>query len=172
MTEIITARLLIRNTSKEETRRIAELNDPDHSASYLNSLSAEDRNIIFQDADTVKELLTRLAATVGDGDAISYGAWLASEMIGYITLNNYTSEMPDLQIEMDPVYQGQGYGYEFLSALTKHLFDNGYAKFRYAVMPNNAASIALVEKVGGTLQTPDSNAERLLFRTYHIIKSN
>ena len=172
MIEILTARLLIRSASREETMRIAELNDPEHSSSYLNSLSAEDRDIIFQDADAVKELLSRLAATVGDGDAVSYGAWLDSEMIGYITLNNCTSDMPDLQIEMAPEYQGQGYGYEFLSALTKHLFDSGYAKLRYAVMPNNTASIALVEKAGGILQTPDSNAERLLFWTYHILKSN
>lgn len=170
MTEIVTARLSIRKALKEETKAIAELNDPDRSSSYLNSLSAEDRDIIFRDAEAVKKLLAQLAATVGDGDAVSYGAWLGAEMIGYVTLNNCTSEMPDLQIEMAPAYQGKGYGYEFLSALIDYLFIVGYQKFRYAVMPSNAASIALVEKIGGVLQTPESEAERLLLKTYHIVR--
>ena len=89
-------------------------------------------------------------------------------MIGYISLTNYTSQLPDLQIELAPAYQGQGYGYEFLSSLIDHLFATGYTRFRYAVMPNNKASIALVEKAGGRLQEPVSEAERLLLRTYHI----
>lgn len=170
MTEIVTARLSIRKALKEETRAIAELNDPDRSSSYLNSLSVEDRDIIFQDTEAVKKLLALLAATVGNGDALSYGAWLDAEMIGYVTLNNCMSEMPDLQIEMAPAYQGKGYGYEFLSALIDYLFITGYKKFRYAVMPSNAASIALVEKSGGVLQNPESEAERLLLKTYHIVR--
>lgn len=58
----------------------------------------------------------------------------------------------------------------FLSALMRYLFETGYCRFHYAVMPDNAASIALVEKVGGILQPLKSEAERLLFKTYHIIK--
>lgn len=170
MAEIKTTRLVIRKASREETKIIAGMNNADRSASYLNSLSTEDRDIIFRDADAVKELLVRLAATVGDGAALSYGAWLGSEIIGYVTLNNCTSEMPDLQIEMDPAHQGKGYGYEFLSALLDYLFITGYKKFRYAVMPSNAASIALVEKIGGVLQQPESEAERLLLKTYYIEK--
>lgn len=170
MVELVTERLMIRKATREEIKQIAEMNNTDRSSAYLASLSAEDRDAIFCDADAVKEMLARLIATVGDGAAVSYGAWVGTEMIGYITLNNCTSEMPDLQIELAPAYQGQGYGFEFLSELIKYLFIVGYTRFRYAVMPNNAASIALVEKVGGILQAPSSEAESLLLKTYHIVK--
>ena len=85
-------------------------------------------------------------------------------------ITNCRSQLPDLQIELAPSYQRQGYGYEFLSTLTKYLFNSGYTCFRYAVMPNNQASIALVEKIGGQLLEPESEVERLLFRTYYIRK--
>ena len=170
MNEIVTQRLQIRKATREEIKQIAALNNADRSSSYLDSLSSEDREVIFRDAEAVQKLIAQLAAVLGDGDVLSYGAWSGSEMIGYITLNNCTSKMPDLQIELAPAYQGQGYGYEFLSSLTDYLFGTGYSCFRYAVMPNNAASIALVEKVGGILQVPSSESERLLFKTYHITK--
>lgn len=171
MNELITPRLQIRKATREEIKQIAAFNNADRSSSYLDSLSSEDREVIFKDAEAVQKLIAQLATVLGDGDVLSYGAWSGSEMIGYITLNNCTSEMPDLQIELAPAYQGQGYGYEFLSSLTDYLFGIGYICFRYAVMPNNAASIALVEKVGGILQVPSSESERLLFKTYHINKS-
>lgn len=170
MTELITPRLQIRKATRDEIRQIAALNNADRSSSYLDNLSSEDRDAIFRNAEAVQSLIAQLATVLGDGDTLSYGAWSGSEMIGYITLNNCTAEMPDLQIELAPGYQGQGYGYEFLSSLIDYLFGAGYSCFRYAVMPNNIASIALVEKVGGILQNPNSEAERLLFKTYHITK--
>lgn len=170
MVEVITPRLTIRRATREETARIAELNKADKSTAYLNGLSNEDREIIFQDPEAVNQILSRLAATLGDGDARSYGAWIGSEMIGFVTLHNYTSPMPDLQIELAPAYQGKGYGYEFLSELINYLFHTEFSCFHYAVFPNNSASIALVEKIGGVLQEPESEAERLLFRTYLIKK--
>lgn len=168
MVEVITPRLLIHRASKEDTSQISEMNSAVSTTAYLKKLSAEDIDLIFRDKEAVDALLARLAATLGDGAAISYGAWIGSEMIGYVTLHNCDGELPDLQIEISPSYQGKGYGYEFLSALIDHLFMMGYNKFRYAVVPNNVASIALVEKIGGVLQQPESEAERLLLRTYHI----
>ena len=91
MNELITARLRIQKATAEATKKIAQMNDADRSSSYLNSLSAADREVIFKDTEAVQELLARLAAVVGNGDTISYGAWLGSEMIGYISLTNYTS---------------------------------------------------------------------------------
>lgn len=170
MVEIVTTRLLIRRATKEDTKKIEKLNNTGGSAAYLHGLSDEDREVIFRDTKAVQELMARMATALGNGEAQSYGAWLGSEIIGYITLNNCHSEMPDLQIALAPAYQGQGYGYEFLSALIKDLFRIGYCQFRYMVMPYNAASIALVEKVGGILQAPTSEAEHLLFKTYHIVK--
>lgn len=170
MTELVTPRLRIRGASSAEIRKIAQLNHADRSSSYLDGLSDKDREVIFRNTEAVQELLTRLAAVVGSGETVSYGALLGTEMIGYISLTNCRSQLPDLQIELAPNYQGQGYGYEFLSALTKFLFTSGYSCFRYAVMPNNQASIALVEKVGGQLQEPESEVESLLFRTYYIRK--
>ena len=48
MNELITARLRIQKATAEATKKIAQMNDADRSSSYLNSLSAADREVIFK----------------------------------------------------------------------------------------------------------------------------
>jgi len=66
-------------------------------------------------------------------------------------------------------HQHQGYGFEFLVAVLKHVLDERPGlKFVYRVNPNNRASIALVEKIGGILQPAKSAIEEYFMKTYII----
>ena len=57
---------------------------------------------------------------------------------------------------------------KFLQYLAEYGVDISTIQLHYLVKPSNKASIALVEKVGGQLQPPDSEVERILLRTYLI----
>ena len=129
--------------------------------------------MIFQDQESVSALLTRFSNSIGDGNSEIFGAWKEDTLIGFIALVNGESGTPELQIEIAPSFQNNGYGFEFLNALLIYLFENKEYKYiRYTVMPNNNPSISLVDHIGAILQSPKSEAERLLIRTYHITKES
>ncbi len=167
--ELVTERLVIHEATSEDANRISEQNSSDSVNEYLSSLSKEDITVIFQDRDAVSALLMRFSNSIGDGNSEIYGAWKDDTLIGFISLINGESGTPELQIEIAPPFQNQGYGFEFLDALLKYLFERkDFQYIRYTVLPSNTASISLVNHIGAALQTPKSEAERLLICTYHI----
>lgn len=169
--ELLTDRLVIHEATSEDANRISEQNSNDSVNEYLASFSKDDIAIIFRDQDAVSALLTRFSNSIGDGNSEIYGAWKDETLIGFISIVNSESGTPELQIEIAPPFQNQGYGFEFLDALLNHLLQRkDFQYIRYTVLPNNKASIALVERIGAVLQEPKSEAERLLIRTYHITK--
>lgn len=169
--EIKTERLIIRNTDRETANRISTLNNGNETDKTLASLSSEDISIIFEKPDEVEKIIARLSCSLGNGESDIYGAWLDTRFVGFIALVNCKSELPEVQIEIAPEYQNQGYGYEFLFSLLKELFREGkYTQLRYTVLPTNEASINLITKIGAFLQEPESIAEEKLFKTYHISK--
>jgi|GEM_PF-6912549 len=170
--ELKTERLIIRKTTSEKTKQINTENDGASVDQFLGTLSTEDIAVIFQDKDAVSALITRFSDSIGNGDSEIYGAWEGERLIGFISLVNAESGTPELQIEIDPLFQGKGYGFEFLRTLLEWIFETrDFQYIRYTVLPNNKASISLVDKIGGLLQEPKSEAERLLIRTYHITKT-
>lgn len=171
--ELKTDRLVIREATSEESNQISSQISGDSVGEFLSSLSDDDIAIIFQNKDAVSNLLTRFSDSVGNGNSDIYGAWKNETLIGFIAIVNGESGTPELQIEISPKFQNKGYGLEFLGALLKHLFEEkNYKYIQYTVLPNNKASIALVNHIGAILQEPKSDAERLLIRTYHINKDS
>ncbi len=171
--ELKTKRLVIREATYEESKQISMQNSGDSVDAFLASLSKEEIAVIFQDKDAVSDLLTRFANNIGEGNSDIYGAWKEDDFVGFIALVNGESGIPELQIEIAPNFQNKGYGYEFLDALLKHLFEQkDFNYIRYTVMPNNKPSISLVNRIGASLQEPKSEAERLLICTYHITKGS
>ena len=169
--ELTTERLIIHEVTSEDANQISSQISDDSVDKYLSSLSKDDIAVIFQDQDAVSALLTRFSNSIGDGNSEIYGAWKDDTLIGFISLINGESGTPELQIEIAPPFQNQGYGFEFLGALLNYLFEiKNFQYIRYTVLPNNNASIALVKHIGAELQTPKSDAERLLICTYHINK--
>ncbi len=171
--ELTTDRLVIRRATSEESNQISAQISGDSVDEYLASLSKDDIAVIFQDQNAVSALLTRFSNSIGDGNSEIYGAWKEDTLIGFIALVNGESGTPELQIEIAPSFQNKGYGFEFLKALLVYLFEHKDFKYvRYTVMPNNKPSISLVNHIGALLQTPKSEAERLLICTYHITKES
>lgn len=169
--ELKTERLVIREAACEEAKQISGQNDGNSANMFLTSLSEEDIAIIFNDKEEVSNLLTRFCNIIGNGNSEIYGAWKNKTLLGFISIVNAESRTPELQIEIAPKFQNKGYGFEFLSALLKHLFEERKFQYiRYTVLPDNERSIALVENIGALLQEPKSEAEKLLIRTYHITK--
>ena len=170
--ELVTERLIIHEVTSEDTNQISDQNSNNSVDEYLSSHSKDDIAVIFQDQDAVSALLTRFSNSIGNGNSDIYGAWKDDNLIGFIALINGESGTPELQIEIAPPFQNQGYGFEFLHALLDHLFETrNFQYIRYTVLPNNKASISLVNKIGALLQEPKSEAERLLICTYHIVKT-
>ena len=168
MVEIHTEHLTIRETDTESVKFISDKNKAISNGNFLSLLSDDSLQIILEKKDAITALVAKLQAYVGEGESIVYGAWLNDKLIGYLGLKNHTTSTPEIQIELDPDYHGQGYGYELLSTLLMHFFSQGYTQLRYVVLPSNKASIALVEKVGGICQEAESDVERLLIKTYLI----
>jgi RimJ/RimL family protein N-acetyltransferase len=168
MRNITTARLTIHETDSDTVKPISEKNQAIGSSNLFSALSDNEEWFVFANKDALCALLSKLLSYEGNGEQLVYGIWLESTLIGYIGLKNHTAPIPEIQIEFDPEYQHQGYGYEALSKMIDHFFVVGHKCLRYLVKPSNKASIALVEKVGGQLQPPDSEVERILLRTYLI----
>ena len=169
--ELKTDRLIISEATYDESTKISAEIGGDSVDEYLSKLSENDIAIIFKDQKAVSDLLTRFSNSIGDGNSEIYGAWEDEELIGFIAIVNGESGTPELQIEIAPEFQNKGYGFEFLDALLKYLFEkNDFEYIRYTVLPNNKPSISLVNHIGASLQEPKSEAERLLVCTYHITK--
>lgn len=168
MLNISTARLTIHETDSDTVKPISEKNQASGGSDLFSALSDNDKRYLFVNKDALCDLLSKLLSYEGNGECLFFGVWLDSTLIGYIGLKNHTGPTPEIQIEFDPEYQHRGYGYEALSKMIDHFFVMGHNCLRYVVKPSNKASIALVEKVGGQLQSPDSEVERLLLRTYLI----
>lgn len=171
--ELKTNHLIIKDATIDEANIISEQNTDDSVDKFLSSLSEADKFKIFQDQDAVKSLITHFSNCIGEGNSEIYGAWKDGQLIGFIALINGETGTPELQIEIAPPFQNKGYGFEFLDALLRHLFEiRKFGYIRYTVLPNNTPSISLVEHIGASQQAPKSEAERLLIRTYHITKES
>lgn len=168
MLSICTERLTIRETDSDTVKPISEKNQANGGLDLFSALPDNEEWFTFANKEALCELLSKLLSYEGNGEHLVYGIWLESKLIGYLGLKNHTDPIPEIQIEFDPEYQHQGYGYETLSKMIDHFFAVGYKCLRYVVQPSNKASIALVEKVGGQLQPPDSEVERILLKTYLI----
>lgn len=168
MLNISTTRLTIHETNSNTVKSISERNHANGGPDLFSRLSDDDMRVLFENQEALSLLMAKLQSYAGNGEHLYYGIWLASKLIGYLGLKNYTDPLPEVQIEFAPEYQNQGYGYEALSKMIDHFFAAGYQCLRYVVQPFNKASISLVEKVGGQLQPPDSEVERILLRTYLI----
>ena len=173
MLEIQTARLHIHPADQDAMESISSLNTTDNMSEYLASLSPANLAVILLNKKKLTQLFDHLTDVLQSEDKEIYGAWLGERLIGYISLINASSKCPEMQIEIAPDCHHLGYGYEFMQALLKQLFvEKNYEYIRYTATPSNTASIALAEKIGATLQKPESKTEELLMKTYFIRSSS
>lgn len=85
------------------------------------------------------------------------------EFMGYCQYKNLSTSKPDIGIELLPQFQHKGLGYAVCNALMHVFFEKtAFQGIYYKVERKNAASIALVEKLGGKRDSVDHLHEQLL----------
>ena len=161
-------KLTICEIDPKNMKCISERNSTVRLDEYLMSLSKDVIAKIMQDQAAVLELIGSLQKTLDAEYLKVYGGFLNGKLIAYVSLA-CCEDMPEIQIEVLPEYQGQGFGYEMLERAIRMAFEElAVTKLKYMVIPSNLPSIALVEKMGGVLQKPKSYAEDMLLKTYVI----
>jgi len=161
-------KLTICEIDPKDMKCISERNTTVRLDEYLLSLSKEVIAKVMQDQAAVLELIGRLQKTLDAEYLKVYGGFLNGDLIAYVSLAR-CEDMPEIQIEVLPEYQGKGFGTEMLKHSVKLAFEElAVTKLKYVVIPSNLPSIALVETLGGVLQEPKSYAEEMLLKTYVI----
>lgn len=167
-TEIITSRLTLRSVSWETTEEISDNQyDSTDRASYLKE--AIDANPeVLDDAKEIMRVLDKMLDAL-KGDRSCWGAFLGKELIGYVNIVRPETDMPMLQYEIKKAYQHKGYGYEaVLNVLQAYWKQHPGKRVSAFIRPDNAASIALIKRLGGVLLPPGSLLEGIMFSTYTV----
>ena len=169
MKRIRTKRLIIEPVDIGLVEKISAQTNDNAADHFLNSLSDEEVKVVLSDMEVVKNILMEMEYKRASPDVRAVGAWYGENIVGYVTILRCIDDIPEIQIEILGAYQHRGFGFELLFNLLKEIFVTEQTKyFRYVAVPTNKASIALVEKLGAELQTPKSEAEKILFKTYWI----
>lgn len=164
-------RLVLGAITLEEAQEISENNSTATVNEYLESLSKDEVSKIMDDREGFQNIIRRLGMLLNTEQYALYGGWLNHKLIGYVSLV-ICDEIPELQIEVLPEYQGKGLGYELLEKVKRSIFEvREYPYLKYVVIPSNQSSIALVEKLGGVLQESESYAEGRLLKIYHLYRN-
>jgi len=155
---------------EETVKEISQMNtSADDMTHYLDSLSPEQMSAITEDLGAFQTLYSAMLASAELPQKTFAAKTRSGTVIGYVTVKGYESEEPELQIEVAPDYQHQGYGHEMLYRMLLQIFVEAHAKIvLYRVRPDNMPSIRLVESFHGILREPASEAEALLLKSYQI----
>lgn len=160
-------------TDEETVEEISRMNaSADEMTRYLSSLSPEQMSLIKDESDALLALFSTMLASAGLPQKAFAAKIRSGAVIGYVTVKEYGQPEPEIQIEVVPEYQRQGYGHEILRRILLQVFRETDAKtVLYRIRPDNTPSIRLVESCGGILRQPGSKAEAILLKTYTIQKS-
>lgn len=157
-------------TDEETVNEISRMNtSADEMTRYLSSLSPEQMDVITNEPDALQALFSAMLASAGLPQKAFAAKIKGGAIIGYTAVKGYGQPEPEVQIEVVPEYQRQGYGHEILRRMLLQVFRETDAKtVLYHIRPDNTPSIRLVESCGGILCQPHSQAESILLKTYMI----
>lgn len=140
--------------------------------SFLNELSPQQIAQLMRDKEGMKVLYDMLLAVKERPEKVYTAQTADRNLIGYVAVKGYGKKDPEIQIEIIPQYRRQGYGQELLRLVIQKIFRETTAeKIIYRAGLYNAASMRLIESLGGILQEPSSIAEKILLRTYYVNNS-
>jgi RimJ/RimL family protein N-acetyltransferase len=151
-------------------KKISDMNKGSLDYNPLKNLNFDDSDFVENQTTAMKELY-KLLISIEQAERKVYAIKNCNFVIGYIGFVNFNSITPEIQIELIPKFQNQGYGYASLSEFLDEIFNNPNIQYViYRVAQSNIPSIRLVEKLGGVLQKTDNKVEEVLLKTYHIYK--
>ena len=102
----------------------------------------------MQSADEEKRLFASLLNLSIRSDRYVYGIFLGNQLIGIINDTDIDGKVIELGYALHPDFFSKGYMTEALSALIKHLLENGFDEVVCGAFDHNAPSIRVVEKCG------------------------
>lgn len=157
-------------TDEETVNEISRMNtSADETTRYLSNLSPEQMDVITKEPDALQALFSAMLTSAGLPQKAFAAKIRSGAIIGYVAVKGYGQPEPEVQIEVVPEYQHQGYGHEILRRMLLQVFRETDAKtVLYRIRPDNTPSIRLVESCGGILCQPRSKAEAILLKTYMI----
>ena len=95
-----------------------------------------------------KRLFTSLVNLSLRADRYVYGIFLGNQLIGIINDTDIDGNVIELGYALHPDFFSKGYMTEALSALIKHLLENGFDEIVCGAFDHNAPSIRVMEKCG------------------------
>jgi RimJ/RimL family protein N-acetyltransferase len=165
VTIVQTERTILREATHDDAPFILQLlNEP----GWLRFIG--DRNV--HDLEAARDYIDlRFRANY---DKLGFGMWLAVErhsqspigLVGFVKRD--TLDAPDIGYAVSQACQGKGYAFEVSSALITHGWDHfGFDKLYGYCLPDNVASIRILEKLGlSYLRDQDVNQTGEMCRLY------
>ena len=86
--------------------------------------------------------------SISKGNKFVYGIYLKNKLIGLINEVEIKDKSIELGYVINPLYKGNGYATETLSAAIESLFEMGYVTVIAGAFENNVASMRVMEKSG------------------------
>lgn len=129
---------------------------------YMHLLS---ENALVDESPIGKEVREEMWLNRINKNTVTYSICSSQngEFMGYCQYKNLSTSKPDIGIELLPQFRKQGIGYGVCSALIRVFFEKtASSEIYYKVERKNAASIALVEKLGGKRDGVNHVHEQLL----------
>lgn len=102
----------------------------------------------MQSVDEEKRLFASLLNLSIRSDRYVYGIFLGNQLIGIINDTDIDGKVIELGYALHPDFFSKGYMTEALSALIKHLLENGFDEVVCGAFDHNTASIRVMEKCG------------------------
>lgn len=94
------------------------------------------------------KLFTRLCELSESKDRYVYGIFLEDKLIGMLNDTDICGKTIEVGYAIHPVYSGNGYATEALTAIIPHLFSVGFEEVIAGAFECNPASLRVMEKSG------------------------
>ncbi len=169
MKELTTERLYLRKIRSSDSERIFNCWASDEEVTKYLTWTAH------QNIESLQMVVDIWLEDYKKADSYRYGIALlgTDELIGMIDVVGYDDGVPAIGYALGKEYWHKGYMSEALTALTAHLFDEGYAEIYIEADVRNIGSNRVIEKCGykflHTRSEPDSTvkSEIVTLNCYH-----
>ena len=152
-----TTRLLLRPWKKDDALKVF--------SNWMNDIEVSKFTpwAPHKDVKETKKLISSWIKEYKKKGRINFAIELKSsgELIGSIEVAGYLNNVPIINYDLAKKYWNNGYMTEACRCLIDYLFSLGYKQIRIDAMPENIASIRVIEKCGGVFIGQELNERPL-----------
>ncbi len=163
--KFITKDVYVKEISVEEYERLSEVIEDEERLKNRENITQEDKEFVERILEEVRRRMKK-----DFKDFKPYGLFCGDEYVGYVGLEGYTSDCPEIQIEIQKGFRGKGIGYKAVKYVAEQVFKRENVKcLRYRVLINNVVSLKLIEKLGGKEIEKGDVIEEFI-KTFHLYR--